>query len=120
MKIIKGSNTKLELLCAPNRLKPFEKLVDIFISEEKSIEYLFTNNVIIKPELCEHCSHDESKSCKRKYHKGHQVKGTWIVGGISRKTKKKLNKNYNVCLVLNFNLEKVSPCDTCDIVRVIQ
>jgi transposase-like protein len=31
---------------------------------------------------------DESKSCKRKYNKGHQVKGTWIVGGISRKTKK--------------------------------
>jgi hypothetical protein len=33
---------------------------------------------------------DESKSCKRKYNKGHQVKGTWIVGGISRKTKKYL------------------------------
>lgn len=31
---------------------------------------------------------DESKSCKRKYHKGHQVKGTWIVGGISRRTKR--------------------------------
>jgi transposase-like protein len=31
---------------------------------------------------------DESKSCKRKYNKGHQAKGTWIVDGISRKTKK--------------------------------
>jgi uncharacterized protein (DUF2384 family) len=37
-------------------VEPFDKLVDIFISEEKSIEYLFTNNVIIKPESCEHCS----------------------------------------------------------------
>jgi hypothetical protein len=166
-------------------LESFDKLVDIFISEEKSIDYLFENKVLAKPESCEHCSHsmqyysikrifqcksykcrkkisifkntifydmklpinkilhlsyefikktprrsisaslnisgptitgyykifrrimknknrflkkiggkndiveiDESKSCKRKYHKGHQVKGTWIVGGISRKTKK--------------------------------
>ncbi|KAI8967052.1 hypothetical protein BDB01DRAFT_840400 [Pilobolus umbonatus] len=96
--------------------KPFEKLVDIFISEEKSIEYLFTNNKtprrsisaslkISGPTITEYYKKfrrimknknrfskkiggkndiveiDESKSCKRKYHKGHQVKGTWIIVG---------------------------------------
>ncbi|KAI8986355.1 hypothetical protein BDB01DRAFT_834339 [Pilobolus umbonatus] len=117
--------------------KPFEKLVDIFISEEKSIEYLFTNNKtprrsisaslkISGPTITEYYKKfrrimknknrfskkigDESKSCKRKYHKGHQVKGTWIYfkdpkTGVHTNTieESKLNKNYDVCLVLNFN-----------------
>jgi hypothetical protein len=38
-------------------LESFDKLVDIFIGEEKSIDYLFEKHIIVKPEVCEHCSH---------------------------------------------------------------
>ena len=27
---------------------------------------------------------DESKFCKRKYHRGHRVQGQWIFGGVER------------------------------------
>ena len=35
---------------------------------------------------------DESKFGKRKYHKGHRVKGAWVFGGVEKNTERK-----NVC-----------------------
>jgi len=29
---------------------------------------------------------DESKFCRRKYHRGHRVEGQWIFGGIERES----------------------------------
>ena len=33
---------------------------------------------------------DESKFGKRKYHRGHQVEGVWVVGGVERTTEKRI------------------------------
>ena len=48
---------------------------------EDNINMIGEENIIVKI--------DESKFGRRKYHRGHIVKGVWVVGGIERTDKKK-------------------------------